>query len=99
MQQGIHPQYDKIHVTCSCGEAFDTYSTLSGEKKELHLDVCSKCHPFFTGKQKLIDTSGRIDRFRQRYASKAQQMVSAKEEATATTDKTKAKSKAKAKAK
>lgn len=70
MQPAIHPAYDEITVTCSCGEVFKTRSTLTTPKKDLHLDVCSKCHPFYTGKQKLVDTSGRIDRFRQRYATK-----------------------------
>jgi len=70
MQQGIHPKYDEITVTCSCGESFTTRSTLAGQRDNLQIEVCSKCHPFYTGKQKLMDTSGRIDRFKQRYAGK-----------------------------
>ena len=65
MQQAIHPEYSEIKVVCSCGNNFEVRSTL---KKELHLDVCSKCHPFYTGKQKIIDTAGRVDRFKQKYA-------------------------------
>jgi large subunit ribosomal protein L31 len=64
MKEGIHPEYNEIKVTCSCGEIFKTRST-SG--KDLTLDVCSKCHPFYTGKQKIVDTAGRVDRFQQKY--------------------------------
>jgi large subunit ribosomal protein L31 len=64
MKQGIHPEYNEIKVTCSCGESFVTRSTAG---KEVHLDVCSKCHPFYTGKQKIVDTAGRVDRFQQKY--------------------------------
>jgi large subunit ribosomal protein L31 len=64
MRQGIHPEYNEINVTCSCGETFKTRST-SG--KDLILEVCSKCHPFYTGKQKIVDTAGRVDRFQQKY--------------------------------
>lgn len=64
MKEGIHPEYNEIKVACSCGEVFTTRST-SG--KDLHLDVCSKCHPFYTGKQKIVDTAGRVDRFQQKY--------------------------------
>ena len=59
MKQGIHPQYEKTTVRCACGAEFETRSTKSG----IRLDICSKCHPFFTGKQKLVDTGGRVDRF------------------------------------
>lgn len=65
MKQGIHPEYKEIKVACSCGSIFETRST-SG--KDLHLEVCSKCHPFYTGKQKIVDTAGRVDRFQQKYA-------------------------------
>ena len=65
MQQGIHPSYNDIKVICSCGNAFSTRSTL--RQDELHLDVCAKCHPFYTGQQKVIDTAGRVDLFQQRY--------------------------------
>ena len=67
MKTGIHPQYQEVQVHCACGESWTTHST----KKELRVDICSKCHPFFTGKQKLVDSAGRIDRFQQRYAKKA----------------------------
>jgi large subunit ribosomal protein L31 len=64
MKQGIHPEYKEIKVVCSCGNAFSTRSTLG---RDLHLEVCSKCHPFYTGKQKIVDTAGRVDRFQQKY--------------------------------
>ena len=64
MRADIHPDYQQITVRCSCGESFDTGSTLS---EALHIDVCSKCHPFYTGKQKILDTEGRVDRFRKKY--------------------------------
>lgn len=67
MKQGIHPEYNEISVTCSCGESFVTRSTVG---RDLALDVCSACHPFYTGKQKIIDTAGRVDRFRQKYGMK-----------------------------
>ncbi|HHT65380.1 MAG: 50S ribosomal protein L31 [Caldicoprobacterales bacterium] len=63
MKENIHPQYGEAVVRCACGETFTTGST----KKELRVEICSKCHPFFTGKQKLVDTGGRVDRFRKRY--------------------------------
>jgi large subunit ribosomal protein L31 len=64
MKADIHPDYQAITVTCSCGNTFETRSTLTGE---LHVEVCSKCHPFFTGKQKIVDSGGRVDRFRRKY--------------------------------
>jgi len=64
LKEKIHPQYNVITVSCSCGEQFQTKST----KKELRLEICSACHPFYTGKQKLIDTAGRVDRFNKKYA-------------------------------
>jgi large subunit ribosomal protein L31 len=67
MKTEIHPQYQQVQVHCACGETWTTGST----KKELRVEICSKCHPFFTGKQKLVDSAGRIDRFQQRYAKKA----------------------------
>lgn len=63
MKQGIHPDYKLTTVTCACGETFQTRSTKEG----IRLDICSVCHPFFTGKQKLIDTEGRVDKFRKKY--------------------------------
>jgi large subunit ribosomal protein L31 len=68
MKQEIHPEYKEVKVVCSCGHTFDTRSTSSKEK--LLIEVCSKCHPFYTGKQKLVDTAGRVDRFEQKYARK-----------------------------
>jgi len=65
MKQGIHPEYKEVKVACSCGESFVTRSTAG---RDLHLEVCSKCHPFYTGKQKIVDTAGRVDRFQQKYA-------------------------------
>jgi large subunit ribosomal protein L31 len=67
MKTEIHPQYQQVQVHCACGETFMTGST----KKELRVEICSKCHPFFTGKQKLVDSAGRIDRFQKKYAKKA----------------------------
>ena len=63
MKEGIHPKYQKVKVTCVCGNTFETGST----KKELRVEICSKCHPFYTGKQKLVDAGGRVDRFKKRY--------------------------------
>ncbi len=63
MKENIHPNYVQADVRCACGETFSTGST----KKELRVEICSKCHPFFTGKQKLIDTGGRVERFKKRY--------------------------------
>jgi len=68
MQDAIHPKYDEIEVTCSCGNKFTTRST---SIKPLHIEVCSACHPFYTGKQKIVDTAGRVERFRQKYSKKA----------------------------
>lgn len=67
MKQGIHPEYKEIKVSCSCGSVFETRSTAG---KDLLLEVCSKCHPFYTGKQKIVDTAGRVDRFQQKYGMK-----------------------------
>jgi len=67
MKTGIHPNYTEIQVTCSCGNTFATRSTVG---KPLHVEVCAACHPFYTGKQKVMDTAGRVEKFRQRYASK-----------------------------
>jgi large subunit ribosomal protein L31 len=66
MKADIHPQYSEVKVTCSCGNKFDTRSTIG--RPELHIEVCSQCHPFFTGKQKILDTGGRVDKFRKRYS-------------------------------
>ena len=63
MKQKIHPEYKQANVSCACGETFQTRST----KESLKLDICSVCHPFYTGKQKLVDTEGRVDKFRKKY--------------------------------
>jgi len=67
MKADIHPEYQEISVSCTCGNSFKTRSTLG---HDLHLEVCSACHPFFTGKQKMLDTAGRVDKFRQKYGLK-----------------------------
>ena len=66
MKAKIHPPYNEIAVICSCGNTFKTRSTLN---KELHLEVCSACHPFYTGQQKIVDTAGRVDKFRRKYGN------------------------------
>jgi large subunit ribosomal protein L31 len=72
MQAGIHPNYHVVNVNCACGATWKTRSTVKGE--ELRLEICANCHPFFTGKQKLVDTEGRVDRFQKKAAkSKAMQ--------------------------
>ncbi|MFN8770692.1 MAG: 50S ribosomal protein L31 [Neisseriaceae bacterium] len=73
MKQAIHPDYKEVSVTCSCGNKFATQSTLS--KSELHIEVCSKCHPFYSGKQRLVDSAGRVDKFRQKYATFSKRSV------------------------
>ena len=65
MKEGIHPEYHDVKVVCSCGNAFATRST---KGKEMHVEVCSACHPFYTGKQKVLDTAGRVDKFRRKYS-------------------------------
>ncbi len=67
MKADIHPKYEQVNVTCSCGVSFQTRSTLA---EDLHVDVCSSCHPFYTGKQKMLDSGGRVDRFRKRFGSR-----------------------------
>lgn len=66
MKAGIHPDYKEVNVVCACGETFSTRST----RKDIHLDICSKCHPFFTGKQKILDAEGRVEKFKKKYAKK-----------------------------
>ena len=68
MKQGIHPEYNAIKATCSCGNVIETYSTLA---EDIHLEVCSACHPFYTGKQKILDSGGRVERFRQRFGNRS----------------------------
>ena len=65
MKEGIHPNYHTVTVICACGNTFETGSTVPGD--EIRVEICSKCHPYFTGKQKLVDTSGRVDKFNKRY--------------------------------
>jgi large subunit ribosomal protein L31 len=67
MKKDIHPQYHEIKVTCSCGNSFQINSTISDD---FSIEVCSACHPFYTGEQKIVDTAGRVDKFRQRYGKK-----------------------------
>ena len=69
MKPNIHPEYNEITVHCACGHSWTTRSTA----KELHLDICSNCHPFFTGRQKLIDTEGRVERFTKRFGAQSAQ--------------------------
>jgi len=65
MKKGIHPEYNKVVVHCGCGNTFETRSTT----KEIHAEICSMCHPFYTGKQKYVDTAGRIERFQKKYGT------------------------------
>jgi large subunit ribosomal protein L31 len=65
VKKGIHPKYSQTTIRCACGNVVETGST----KKDIRVEICSKCHPFFTGKQKLVDTAGRIERFRRKYAN------------------------------
>jgi large subunit ribosomal protein L31 len=74
MKKDIHPEYHKTVVHCACGSEFDTGSTA----KEIKVEICSKCHPFFTGKQKLVDAAGRVERFRTKYAQTDKTAVSSK---------------------
>jgi large subunit ribosomal protein L31 len=67
MKENIHPEYKLVKMICSCGNSFETRSTVN--KDELNLDVCSSCHPFYTGKQKIMDSAGRVEKFKNRYAA------------------------------
>ena len=97
MKEGIHPKYEEVEVRCACGNTFKTRST----KPELHLEICSACHPFFTGRQKLIDTEGRVERFTKKFGAQTSEQrktaATAAKAAKKTTVGTKAKA-AKAKA-
>jgi large subunit ribosomal protein L31 len=73
MKQGIHPDYQTATVHCSCGNTFQTRSTAT----DLRVEICSNCHPFYTGKQKLVDTGGRVERFQRRYAQQQEQQKAA----------------------
>ena len=65
MKEGIHPEYTKTTITCACGNVIETKST----KKDIRVEICSQCHPFMTGKQKIMDTAGRVERFKKKYAA------------------------------
>ena len=75
MKADIHPKYHDIAVTCSCGATFTTKSTMA--KDPFHIEVCAACHPFYTGKQKIVDTAGRVEKFRQKYTSKTKKAAEA----------------------
>ena len=68
MKEGIHPKYELTKITCACGNVIETRSTV----KDLKVEICSNCHPFFTGKQKLVDTAGRVERFQRKYSKAAE---------------------------
>ena len=93
VKEGIHPKYEEVEVRCACGNTFKTRST----KPELHLEICSACHPFFTGRQKLIDTEGRVERFTKKFGAQTSEQrktaasAAKAAKAKATTKKTKAK--------
>ena len=80
MKAGIHPEYKKALITCACGRISETQSTVG----ELHVEICSHCHPFFTGRQKLVDTAGRVERFMAKYGMEDEEGGSAEDAATAT---------------
>jgi len=75
MKTDIHPEYTEVTVTCVCGHSFKTRSTMG---KDFHVEICSECHPFYTGKQKLVDTAGRVDRFRRKYGENYEKGTSGK---------------------
>lgn len=77
MKPEIHPTYKTVKVTCSCGSVFETRSTIA--KETIGLEVCASCHPFYTGTQKVVDTAGRIDRFRQKYGAKTTKSTDGKD--------------------
>lgn len=77
MKEGIHPDYHAVKVHCACGSTFETRSTHKGDL--IRVEICSSCHPFFTGKQKLIDTAGRVERFQRKYADAAAKKNPAKQ--------------------
>ena len=76
MQQDIHPAYNPVTVTCSCGNSFQTRSTLG--EPAFTIEVCSKCHPFYKSKKKIVDTSGRVDKFKQKYGKRTSKVVTDK---------------------
>ena len=92
MKPGIHPKYFDVEVRCACGNTFKARST----KPELHLEICNNCHPFFTGRQKLIDTEGRVERFTKRFGAQTAEGVKQATKATKATKAAKAKKQANA---
>ena len=80
MKAEIHPNYEPIKATCSCGNVIETSSTTC---EDLHLDVCSACHPFYTGKQKILDSGGRVERYRKRFGSRGSAVTAKKQAAAA----------------
>lgn len=83
MKEGIHPDYHEVTISCACGNSFKTRSTVKGD--HLRLELCSACHPYFTGKMKFIDTAGRVERFQRKYAqAAAQQQAQAAKKSTLT---------------
>jgi large subunit ribosomal protein L31 len=78
MKNGIHPEYQDVEITCLCGNKIKTRST----KEKIQVEICSSCHPFFTGKQKLVDTAGRIDRFRRKYGDYRKKNVEEKKDSS-----------------
>lgn len=76
MKKGIHPEYKVCKITCACGNTFETRSTVG----DIHVEICSNCHPFFTGKQKLVDTAGRVEKYMRKYKISEKQAESEKEE-------------------
>ncbi len=94
MKEGIHPKYEEVEVRCACGNTFKTRST----KPELHLEICAACHPFFTGRQKLIDTEGRVERFNKKFGAQTSEQRKTAEKAAKATKAAAAKKAAKPKA-
>lgn len=80
MRADIHPKYEVVQVVCGCGNAFETRSTIGRET--LRVDVCNACHPFYTGKHKVVDTEGRVDKFMRRYARKGDEVEAKNDEKT-----------------
>lgn len=87
MKEGIHPQYEEVTVHCGCGATWKTRST----KKDMHLDICSNCHPFFTGRQKLLDIEGRVERFTKKFGTQTSEQRKTAAKAAKATMTTKAK--------
>jgi large subunit ribosomal protein L31 len=94
VKEGIHPKYEEVEVRCACGNTFKTRST----KPELHLEICAACHPFFTGRQKLIDTEGRVERFNKKFGAQTSEQRKTAEKAAKASKAAAAKKTAKPKA-